>query len=237
MLALLALVAIAAALIAAIAGFGIGSLLTPTLAVYYPAKLAVAAVSIPHLAATGYRLWLIRDHIDYKLLRSFGAMSAVGGLLGALANQWFASRALEIVLAALLLFVGVGGFFGWTKRMRFHGVWAWAAGGVSGFLGGLVGNQGGLRAGSMMGLGVSRDAFVATATATGIIVDGARMPVYLIGQWDELAKLWPQIGMMTVGVVVGTYAGMAVLKRIPEQRFLQVVSVLLVGLGVWLIAK
>jgi len=28
-----------------------------------------------------------------------------------------------------------------------------------------------------------------------------------------------------------------VLKRIPEQRFLQVVSVLLVGLGVWLIAK
>ncbi|MGE0000554.1 MAG: sulfite exporter TauE/SafE family protein [Fimbriimonadaceae bacterium] len=237
MLAGLSLVAIVAAMVASVAGFGIGSVLTPTLSAYYPAKLAVAAVSIPHLAATGYRLWLVRAHIDYKILRTFGAMSAGGGLLGAFANLWFSSRILEIVLAVLLIFVGVAGLFGWTKKMRFQGGWAWFAGGVSGFLGGLVGNQGGLRAGSMMGLGVSRDAFVATATATGIIVDLARMPVYLIGQWEELTNLWPQIWVMVAGVLAGTYVGMAVLKRIPEQRFLQVVSVLLVGLGAWLLAK
>ena len=175
----LALVAILAGGIAAVAGFGIGSLLTPAFALQVPAKVAVAAVSIPHVLATGYRFWLLREHLDRKLLLSFGAMSAVGGLLGALANTVAASRALEVVLALLLLFVGLGGLAGWTSKLRFTGIWAWGAGLVSGFLGGLVGNQGGLRSGAMLGLGVSRDAFVATATATALIVDAARMPVYV----------------------------------------------------------
>lgn len=236
-LAVLSLAAIFAGGIAAVAGFGIGSLLTPAMAMVVPAKIAVAAVSIPHICATGYRLWLIRGYIDYALLRSFGLMSAAGGLIGALVNHFSASRFLEIVLAVVLLFVGIGGLFGWTKRMRFSGVWAWIAGAGSGFLGGLVGNQGGLRAGAMTGFGVSRDAFVATATATGLIVDLARMPIYVAGQWRELTPLWPGIALMTAGVLLGTVLGMMILRRIPEDRFLQVVWTLLVALGLWLLAK
>lgn len=237
MVALLALAALLGGGIAAISGFGIGSLLTPAMATLTPAKVAVAAVSIPHVIATAYRLWLIREHVDFRLLRSFGVMSAVGGLAGAVVNHFAASRALEVVLAVLLLFVGVGGLLGWTKRLRFQGPWAWVAGGVSGFLGGLVGNQGGLRAGAMTGLGVSRDAFVATATATGLVVDLARMPVYLTGQWEALLPLWPMILLMTVGVLVGTLAGMSLLRRIPEERFQKVVAVLLIALGLWLLLK
>ena len=234
---LLAVCSIVAGVIAAVAGFGIGSLLTPTMASIVPAKVAVAAVSIPHFVATAYRCWQLRDKVDVRLLKSFGVMSAVGGLAGAVANYFSASHTLEIVLGILLLFVGIGGFFGLTKRLRFEGPWAWIAGAVSGFLGGLVGNQGGLRSGAMTGLGVSRDAFIATATATGLVVDGARMPVYIAGQWQELVRLWPQILWMTIGVVVGTVAGMALLKRIPENIFFRVVSVLLVILGTWLILK
>lgn len=237
MLPVLSVLAIGGAIIAAIAGFGIGSVLTPGLSIYVPAKLAVAAVSVPHLFATAYRLWLVKSHIDYRLLKSFGAMSAAGGLGGAVATLWLSSRALEIVLAGLLIAVGLGGLMGWTKKLRFEGVWAWLAGTVSGFLGGLVGNQGGLRAGAMMGLGVSRDAFVATATATAIVVDAARMPVYLISQWGELRALWPAIAIMSIGVLIGTFFGMSFLKRIPEERFLQVVAILLIGLGVWLSVK
>jgi uncharacterized protein len=224
-----------AGIIASIAGFGIGSLLTPTLASFETAKLAVAAVSIPHLLATSYRFWIVRKHIDISLLKSFGVMSAAGGLLGAVANYYFASRGLALVLAALLFFVGFGGLFGWTKRLRFEGIWAWIAGGVSGFLGGLVGNQGGLRAGAMMGLGVSRDAFVATATATGLIVDLARMPVYVISAGPELYRIWPAILLMSVGALVGTFLGMKVLKGIPEKMFNTTVSLLLIALGLWLI--
>lgn len=237
MLWILGLAAAGGGVIAAISGFGIGSVLTPTLGLAVPAKLAVAAVSVPHFVATAYRLWLVREHVDRKILFSFGVTSATGGLLGAVVNLIAASRSLEIVLAALLLFVGIGGLTGWTKRLRFEGPWAWAAGAVSGFLGGLVGNQGGLRAGAMIGLGVNRDAFVATSTATGLIVDCARMPVYVATQGPALWKLLPEMTVMTVGVLVGTVLGVKVVRRLPEALFSQVVSTLLILLAAWLLAK
>lgn len=234
---LLALAALLAGAIAAVAAFGIGSILTPLMTTLVSAKLAVASVSIPHFLATAYRFWLIREHVDRRVLLSFGVMSAAGGLVGALLDSVATARTLELVLASLLLFVGVAVMFGWNKRIRFQGPWAWIAGGVSGFLGGLVGNQGGLRAGAMTGLGVSRDAFVATATATGLIVDAARMPIYIAGRWQGLVALWPYILLMVVGVSIGTLVGTAVLHKIPEAIFLRVVSVLLLALSLWLFLK
>jgi uncharacterized membrane protein YfcA len=53
---LLFLASILAGAIAALAGFGIGSFLTPLLALSVGTKEAVIAVSIPHLVATGTRL-------------------------------------------------------------------------------------------------------------------------------------------------------------------------------------
>lgn len=235
--AILSLAALVAGGIASVAGFGIGSVLTPALSAFAPAKLAVAAVSIPHLLATAHRLWLIREHIDRGVLRSFGLMSAAGGLTGALIGTMFTSRGLETLLALLMAFVGAGVLAGWNKRFRFSGTWAWLAGGLSGLLGGLVGNQGGIRSGAMMGLGVSRDAFVATATATGVLVDLARMPVYATAYGKDLVALWPQISLMTAGALLGTVAGIRLLRRIPEDRFYAVVSILLLALSAWLLAK
>ncbi len=66
--------------IAAISGFGIGSLLTPILAVHYGTKLAVAIVSVPHLVGTAARFIGLRKHIDKKVFLNFGILSAAGGL-------------------------------------------------------------------------------------------------------------------------------------------------------------
>ena len=61
------LAGIAAGVIAAISGFGIGSLLTPVLSTQTDLKTAVAAVSIPHFIGTALRLWLLRSRIHLKL--------------------------------------------------------------------------------------------------------------------------------------------------------------------------
>ena len=58
MLVLFVLASLAAGAIAAVAGFGIGSLMTPLLAFVVGMKLAVAIVSIPHLVGTALRFWL-----------------------------------------------------------------------------------------------------------------------------------------------------------------------------------
>jgi hypothetical protein len=116
------------------------------------------------------------------------------------------------------------GITGWSKRLRFEGVAAWIAGALSGIFGGLVGNQGGIRSAAMLGMRVSKESFVATATAIALVVDAARMPVYVLMQGKQVLEIWPAPLFATIGVVVGTIAREHVLRRIPEPLFRRVVS-------------
>ena len=232
---LASLVAVLAGGVAAISGFGIGSLLTPILAPHYGAKLAVAIVSVPHLVATAARFVGLRQYLDRKVFINFGILSAVGGLLGALLNAWANSPALAIVFGCLLLFAGISGLTGLTNRMNFGRRTAWLAGMLSGFFGGLVGNQGGIRSAALLGFDVRKETLVATATAVALIVDGARMPVYLVIEHDGVMKAWPLLVVMIVGVLLGTFWGVRLLRHIPENTFRLLLNLLIIGLGVYMV--
>lgn len=221
---------------AAVAGFGIGSLLTPLLAAQIPLKLAVAAVSIPHLMATALRFWLLRAHVDRRLLWSFGLFSAMGGLVGALAHRWASSPLLTIVFGAALLLAGASELTGAARKVHLTGVTAWLAGAVSGVLGGMVGNQGGIRSAALLGFHTTRVTFVATATAIALMVDAARMPVYLWLQSSALAGLAVPIAIASAGCVIGTFWGRKLLERIPEHVFRKLVATLIALLGVYMLA-
>jgi uncharacterized membrane protein YfcA len=227
------LAAIAGA-IAAVAGFGIGSILTPALAIIVGTPLAVAAVSLPHLAGSGLRLWILRRHLDRRVLLGFGLASAAGGLVGAVLQGFVGGRALAIVFGAVVALAGIGELTGWVRRRTWSRPVAWLAGVVSGLLGGLVGNQGGIRAAALLGFDVPKEAFVATATAVALFVDGARVPVYLATSGPSIAALWPLIAVLAIGVVLGTLAGTAALGRIPERTFRRSVGLLLIALGAFM---
>ena len=62
--------AVIAGAIASIAGFGIGSVLTPVLATQFDVRLAIALVSLPHLIGTFVRFLLVRTHIDRQMRRA-----------------------------------------------------------------------------------------------------------------------------------------------------------------------
>jgi uncharacterized membrane protein YfcA len=233
--ALIAVAATLAGAIASVAGFGIGSILTPLLALRVGTKLAVAAVSIPHLIATTLRFLRIREHVDKRVFLNFGITSAAGGLLGALLHARFSSTVLSYVLGTLLVYAGIMGITGLSRRMRFEGAAAWIAGALSGAFGGLVGNQGGIRSAAMLGMRVSKDSFVATATAIALVVDVARMPVYAVIQRKQVLGIWAVLLFAISGVVVGTLAGEGILKRIPEPLFRRVVSIIILALGVGLL--
>jgi hypothetical protein len=228
---LVLVVSILAGGIAAVTGFGIGSLLTPVLALQVDTRLAVAAVSVPHVVATAIRFWLLSGGVDRQVFWSFGLTSAAGGMIGALLHNWASNRWLNVVFGILLVFAAVSEFTGLARRMRFRGVVAWIAGALSGLLGGLVGNQGGLRSAALLGFDLSKHSFVATATAIGLVVDGARMPVYLMTQAGDLVGMVTWIAVATVGVTVGTVLGSRVLTRIPEVWFHRVLGIVLALLG------
>ena len=218
--------------VAAVAGFGIGSLLTPVVATVAGAKLAVAAVSIPHFVGTAIRFYRSRALVNWTIVRSFGITSAAGGLTGALLNAYATSRALEIVFGALLILAGASQVTGFAQRWRLRGTLGWIAGALSGFFGGLVGNQGGIRTAAMLGFDADKRQFVATTTAVALLVDVARVPVYVAVEAERLPRLWPLVLMGTAGVILGTLFGEKLLARVPEGRFRIVVGTLLLLLGV-----
>lgn len=231
---LVAIVAVVAGGIAAVTGFGIGSLLTPTLALETGTKLAVAAIAIPHFVGSLQRYWMLRRHVDGRVLIGFGFASALGGLAGALAHTRVSSRGLTIVFGLLLILAGVSELTGWIQHVSWGRRAAWVAGALSGAFGGLVGNQGGIRSAAMLGFDVPKESFVATATAIALFVDGARLPVYLATQWRAIADVWPLVVIATVSVVVGTALGTRVLGQLPQRVFRRVIAVLLLVLGMYM---
>lgn len=222
--------------IAALSGFGIGSVLTPLFAARYGARLAVALVSVPHVIATAVRYVQLHKHVDKKVFLNFGILSAAGGLLGALVNTHVKSPALAIAFGALLTFAGLSGLTGFVDRMHFGRRTAWFAGMLSGFFGGLVGNQGGIRSAALLGFDISKESLVATATAIGIIVDAARMPVYFALQGKRIVSEWALLVVATIGVLLGTFWGVRLLRRIPERIYRKIVYFLVLALGIYMLA-
>ena len=234
---LVALAGLLAGTVAAVSGFGIGSILTPLLASRMDTRVAIAAVSVPHLIGTAQRFWLTRRHVDRALLIQFGISSAIGGLLGALLHSRLATRQLTLVFGVLLLFTAAAELTGWMRRVAWPASLGTIAGAVSGLLGGLVGNQGSIRTAGLLAYRVEPTAFVATATAVALIVDGARMPVYLIANGRDVLQEWRTLAIASAGVVVGTAIGSRLLPRLRTAVFRRAVAVLLALLGAWMLAQ
>jgi uncharacterized membrane protein YfcA len=222
---------------AAVVGFGIGSMLTPLLATSIGMSAAVAAVSIPHMIATAVRCWRLRASIDRGVLVRFGLLSAIGGLAGALAYSRLGSETLTRVLGGLLLLTAAAQLTGWAEKWRPNGPLVGVLGLASGFFGGIAGNQGGLRSAALASFGLSATALVATGTATGLLVDAARAPVYLWTSGTELMSLWRPIAVATAGVLVGTFVGERLLLGMSPRAFRKVLGVALGILGIWLLTR
>ena len=84
---------------------------------------------------------------------------------------------------------------------------------------------------------MSKESFVATATAIALLVDVFRMPVYAVTQHREIAGAWPTVVIATVGVIVGTLIGKPILQRIPEKTYRFLLSLLVLALGVWMLVQ
>jgi uncharacterized membrane protein YfcA len=218
--------------VAAVSGFGIGSLLTPFLLISFPASEAVAIVAVPHAVATSVRLWRLRHDVDRPTFRQFGIASAAGGLAGAALQPVLGSGSLTLLLAVLLCAAGGSELLRRPVPLPPTPFWRLAGGTLSGVFGGLVGNQGGIRSAALLGFDLQTRTLVATATASALLVDAARVPIYVYVSGSVLqatTQLWLA---GTAGVVLGTFLGVPMLGRIPPRAYRQMVGFLLVTLGV-----
>ena len=222
--------------VAAVSGFGIGSLLTPVLmlSLGMPAASAVAVLAVPHALATAIRLVRLRHDVHGPTFREFGLASAVGGLAGAALQSQLASPVLTLVLSALLVLAGTTELLRRRVPLPQTSRWRLAGGLLSGVFGGLVGNQGGIRSAALLGFQLRPRQLVATATASALLVDAARVPVYFLTAGEAIRDSVHLLLVVAAGVTVGTFVGVPILGRIPESTYRRLVGALLVVLGITL---
>ena len=123
--------------------------------------------------------------------REFGVASAVGGLAGAALQSQLTSPVLTIVLSALLVLAGTTELLRRRVPLPQTSGWRLAGGVLSGLFGGLVGNQGGIRSAALLGFQLRPRQLVATATASALLVDAARVPIYFLSAGPVIARLDP----------------------------------------------
>jgi uncharacterized protein len=84
----------------------------------------------------------------------------------------------------------------------------------------------------LLGFHLDKNQFVATATGIALMVDAARVPMYLAAQWSPIASNWPYILIMTAGVIAGTLGGKRILEKLSENVFKLTVSSIILLIGI-----
>jgi uncharacterized membrane protein YfcA len=197
----------------------------------------VAAVALPHLLATAVRYVRHAGVVDRPTFLRFGLLSATGGLAGALLQAALSAPALLGALGALLIATGIASLTGNFGGRRPGTPLALVLGLLSGFFGGLAGNQGGLRAAGLLAFDLSPRAFLATSTAVALLVDLARTPVYLVRAGPWLWSLALPVGVAAVGCLVGTIWGERLLLRVSATTYRRLVGAGVGAIGVWLLTR
>jgi uncharacterized membrane protein YfcA len=200
-----------------------------------PTAEAVAVVAIPHFIATGLRLAGLRRNIHWPTFRQFGIASAVGGLIGAALQARLRSPELSMVLGVLLIMAGGSELAQRRLPLPTTRFWRLLGGTLSGLFGGMVGNQGGIRAAALLGFNLSARELVATSTASAILVDAARLPIYLLTAGSAIVAAKETVMIASIGVVIGTVVGVPTLGRIPPSAYKRLLGGLLLILGAWLL--
>ena len=234
-LAAVFLVGVLSGATAAVVGFGIGSLMTPLLLTRFIAPVAIGLVAIPHLLATALRFIRHWRTVDRAVLIRFGVPSAAGGAVGGLLHGVLRSDWLVTVLGILLILTGVANLTNGFGRWRPNRVVAAIVGLLSGVFGGLVGNQGGLRAAGLSAFDLEPRAFLATGTAVAVLIDVARTPFYLARAGDVLLQLWLPIAVASAGCLAGTIAGERIFFRLSKEQYRRVIGIAVLLLGLWLL--
>jgi uncharacterized protein len=248
---LVCLVAFGASALTLYSGFGLGTLLLPVFALFFPIPVAVAATAVVHLANNLFKVGLVGRNAERSVVLRFGIPAVIAALIGAvllgtlgsqppLAEYLIGDRAFEvttvkvvvglvIVVFAVLELTPAFGRLQWDRKYLPVG------GAVSGFFGGLSGHQGALRSAFLVKAGMQPASFVGTNTVTAVMVDIARLLVYgvaLLGVGVvDLSGTWGLVVAGSLSAFAGAYLASRYLHKVTMRTVQRVVAVMLIGVG------
>jgi len=219
------IIAVVAALASALtlySGFGLGTILLPAFALFLPAPMAVAATGVVHLLNNLFKGALLHKRADWPTVLKFGIPAVPAAVAGAWLLAWlgdtprlfewsafardFGPTGAGLTIGLLMiLFAGLE-LQRWFQELRAPPRLMPVGGLLTGFFGGLTGQQGALRSLFLLRSGLTADRFIATGVMIAVLVDLSRLATYAVS--FTAAGLGPA-GREGVLVVVGTLSAFA----------------------------
>jgi uncharacterized membrane protein YfcA len=240
---IISVTAFCAAILTFFSGFGLGTILTPVFMIFFPTDLAIALTGIVHFLNNIFKLFLVGKSADKDVLLRFGIPAVIFALLGSwlLLNiadlkplfsydafgKTFLVYPVKFIIAVLLIIFASMDLIPYFSRLHFGREKLPLGGALSGFFGGLSGNQGALRSAFLIKAGLSKEAFIGTAVVVSAFVDFTRLGVYSTrfigtGLGDSLTL----VIFATLSAITGAYIGNRLLKKV-TLKFLQMTVVIM----------
>jgi uncharacterized membrane protein YfcA len=249
---LIPIVALLASALTFFSGFGLGTLLLPAFALFFPIDVAIALTAIVHFLNNAFKFVLVKKHIDWKIAIQFGIPALIFSLLGALLlekityatiiakytinNSVFQITIMKSVVAILLIFFALFELLPKLKNLQFPKKYLPVGGILTGFFGGLSGHQGALRSAFLTKVGLSKEAFIATGVLIACMIDVSRMSVY----FTNISKVKESLNLnllivATLAAFIGVYFGNKLVKKITINTVQKIVAFMIIvfaiGLG------
>lgn len=253
---ILSIAALLTSLLTFFSGFGLGTILIPVFAIFFPVDLAIALTGVVHFLNNLFKLSLVGLKADKEVVIRFGVPAFLSAIAGAyvlleisdlpsfydytLGNKAYSITPVKLTIAVLLIFFALMEVIPYFKNLQFNKDKLIIGGILSGFFGGVSGNQGALRSAFLVKSNLSKEAFIATGIVIACIVDFSRLGVYITRfSKSGLAENLSLIIAATVSAFIGAYMGNVLLKKVTMKVVQNIVTVMLVilsaGLGLGIV--
>lgn len=231
------LVALIASGLTLFSGFGLGTILTPVFAIFFPLNIAIALTAIVHFLNGIFKLILAGKQFDKETFLKFGIPSILAAFLGAyvliylsdippihsytISGKQFEITPVKLIIGCLLIFFILMDFHPKLSKIEFDKKYLPLGGFLSGFFGGLSGNQGALRSAFLIKSGLSKEAFISTGVVIACCIDITRLSVYssrILAVHEQLN--YTIVAAATLSAFAGAFLGIKLIKKVTI-RFLQ----------------
>ncbi len=253
MFVVIVIAAFFASLLTLFSGFGLGTILMPVVAIFFPVTVAVALTAFVHLLNNLFKLIVLWRKIYWPVVLRFGFPAMIATVPGAwlltalsdlpviysyeIAGIDAFITPVKLTVGLLLIFFATVEWLPFLKKLNLSAKALPLGGMLSGFFGGLSGHQGAFRSAFLIRAGLDKNQFVASSAAIAALVDVTRLAVYGL----NITLLFSQVnaGLLaaaTVAAFAGAVAGTMGLKKITIGFIQNLVAITLYILGILLSA-
>ena len=249
----IATAALLASCLTLFSGFGLGTLLMPVVALFFPLDVAIGITAMVHFSNNVFKLGLLGLNADRGVILRFGIPAVIAAFLGALllgqlsslpplfeyalAGRTMQLWPVKLIVGLIIILFVILELSPAFSAMSFERKYLPLGGCISGFFGGLSGHQGAFRSLFLIKAGIGKEQFIATGVVLAVMVDVTRMLIY---GWDAGSTRkdvdWLLVGIATVSAFAGAFVGARLVRKLTIRTVQNIVAVLLVVVALGLIS-